>query len=305
MSVAGAFQGDPVEKVWPRAFWLPWAAAAALSVAYVPFFQALANAASRQPYAGHVVFVPIVAAVVLAAELPRWRGVSRRGHAAGAALAALALTLLGLGYRTGSLPLQAVSLAAAAAAFLLWSRGTRGVRTAGFVVPFLLLAIPPPGELLAAVGPPVQYFVATFSTVVLESLHIPVEQQGIFLHLPGQTLEVAEECNGLRFLLILVVLVSGFARLVLRTIPAQLLVIVAAIPVAVLANAIRVAATAVGAYAIGPHVATGPVHYYVGKGMWLLAILFMIGTTWVLRTRMERCVSGDAGCGDACAASPS
>jgi exosortase/archaeosortase family protein len=68
-----------------------------------------------------------------------------------------------------------------------------------------------------------------------------------------------------------------------------------AVPVAVLANAIRVAVTAVGGYAIGPHVATGPIHYYVGKSFWALAILVMIAIAWVLRSRIHGTpVRGDA-----------
>jgi hypothetical protein len=65
----------------------------------------------------------------------------------------------------------------------------------------------------------------------------------------------------------------------------------------------RVAVTGIGAYAIGPHVATGPLHYYIGKGFWALAILGMIAIAWGLRARTSnhfadrrigsgRCVAG-------------
>jgi exosortase len=208
----------------------------------------------------------------------------------GVAVIALALALVGLGYRIGSLPVQALSFVLAIAGLLLCVHGMHGVRTGGFVLVFLLLAVPPPREALSAVGAGVQQFVATFSVAALNVLGIPVEQQGVLLRLPGLTLEVAEECNGLRFTLILLVFVSVFARVVLTTIPAQLTLMALAIPVAVLANAFRVATTAIGAYAIGPHVASGPIHYYVGKTFWVLAVLVMIGLSLLLRSRIARTV---------------
>jgi exosortase/archaeosortase family protein len=54
--------------------------------------------------------------------------------------------------------------------------------------------------------------------------------------------------------------------------------------VAVLANVGRVAFTGVGAQLFGP-VVTGPLHYYIGKGFWLLALLSMIWLAAALRAR--------------------
>jgi exosortase/archaeosortase family protein len=84
----------------------------------------------------------------------------------------------------------------------------------------------------------------------------------------------------------LFVFVSAFARFVLPTASTQLLLIFLSIPVAMLANAVRVAATGVGAYALGPHVATGPLHYYIGKGFWMCAIATMIALACLLRSRV-------------------
>jgi exosortase len=258
------------------------AAATALS-AYVPFFKSLASVSARHPYAGHVVFVPIFAATLLWLERQRFRRLAEPGHASGAAVMVLALGLLAFGYASASLPLQALSLVIAVAGVALSVYGPGGLRATGFVLVFLLLTIPPPREAVAALAPGVQRVVAAFSAVVLESLHIPVAHEGIFVRLPGLTLEVAEECAGLRFSLILLVFVTAFARAVLPTRWSQLVLMSTAIPAAMLANAIRVAATSVGAYLIGPHVATGPLHYYIGKGFWALAVLAMIGLTVLLR----------------------
>jgi exosortase len=265
--------------------WLPWVAAAALIVVYVPFFETLAMVSAQHPYAGHVIFVPIFAAGLLWLERRQFRDSSDQGHASGMAVTALAVAVAGLGYATADLTLQALSLVVATAGMALWFHGVRGIRQAGFVLAFLLLMVPPPRDVVSAVAPAIQHVVAAFSAQILEGLRIPVAHQGIFLRLPQLTLEVAEECAGLRFSLILFVFVSAFARAVVPTFAGQMILIALSFPVAMLANATRVAVTSVGAYVIGAHVATGPLHYYIGKTFWLLALVAMIGLTGLLRAR--------------------
>jgi exosortase len=282
--------------------WLYWAAAVAVVLAYLPFFKGLLYISAKNPYAGHVIFVPIFAVVLLWVERHRLRGLTGQGNASGVGLTALALAMLGIGYITASVPLQALSFVVAIAGFGLWFYGVRGVRRARFVLAFLLLMVPPPPDVVAALGPGIQHAVAVFSGVVLSSLQIPVEQQGIFLRLPGLTLEVAEECNGLRFLPILFVFVSAFARIVLPALRSQLSLMALSIPVAMLANTARVTATGVGAYAIGPEVVFGPLHYYIGKSFWALALLAMIGIALLLRSRTHGVVAASRPRPGACVA---
>ena len=167
----------------------------------------------------------------------------------------------------------------------MWRYGGEGLRIGRFTLVFLLFMIPLPTEIVGSWAPALQRFIAAFSAVFLEALTVPVEQQGIFLLLPGMTLEVAEECSGLRFLLILFVLVSAFARLVLATRRSQMLLVVLAVPVAVFANVSRVAVTSASAYAIGPEAITGPLHYYIGKSFWGIAMIGMIALALVLRAQ--------------------
>ena len=276
-----------------RHAWLPAAMAlTGVVVVYLPFFKSLVSVSTSHPYAGHVTLVPVFAAVLLWLERHRFQGLSAHAHAGGAGLTALALALVAIGYRTANVPLQALSFVAAAAGVALWLYGARGLRAAGFVLAFLLLMVPPPREAIAALAPGIQEVVAAFSAEILRSLKIPVVHQGVFLQLPALTLEVAEECAGLRFSLILFVFVSAFARAVVPTRMGQVTLVSLAIPVAMLANAVRVAATSVGVYAIGPAVATGPLHYYIGKGFWALALFAMIGVAGVLRAQTTGVIAG-------------
>lgn len=264
-----------------RAYWAP---ACLVLVAYVPFVVTLVQVSASDFYARHVVFVPVFAAGIVWTERHRLRGLPGDGGFGGPVLAAVALSLLGLGYATASVFLQTLSFVGAVAALALWFYGFGGVRRSAFVLAFLLLMTPPPREAITAIAPNIQHAVAMFAAVVAGALQVPVVQEGILLRLPGLTLEVAEACAGLRFSLVLFVFVAAFARVVLPSRSAQVTLILTSIPVVMMANAIRVAAITVGAYVVGPHVATGPLHDYIGKTFWILATLAMIAFALRLRS---------------------
>ena len=268
-----------------RTLWLSGAAALGLLVAYVPFFRSIAHAAGTDHHAGHVVYVPLFAIVLLVADRERVVRSIGRGEAGGATLTTLAAAFLGAAYAWSSVPLQAVSLVVAIAGLVWWTCGRRTVRTVSVTLAFLLLMLPPPRELVAAVAPAMQHFVAAFAAGALRALDIPVEREGIRLLLPGMTLEVVEECAGLRFALIVVVFASAFARLVLPTIGGQLTLVALAVPVAILTNATRVTALSAGAHVIGEDVISGPLHFQIGRGCWALGLLVIVAIAWALRSR--------------------
>ena len=265
------------------------AVAAAIGlVAYAPFGATIVQTSATDFYARHIVLVPVLAAFLLWIDRHRFRELTGDGGIGGPVVVAAALGLLAFGYATGSILSQALSLVGTLAGFIWWLHGPRGLRRSAFVLVFLLLSVPPPVSAVAAIAPGIQHVVAAFAAAVGEVLQIPVEQDGVFLRLPAITLQVAEACAGLRFALVLLVLVAAFARLVLPSGSAQALLIMLSIPVVMAANAMRVAAIAVGAHALGPHVATGPLHDYIGKVFWMAALLTMIGLAIRLRSRETR-----------------
>jgi exosortase/archaeosortase family protein len=92
-------------------------------------------------------------------------------------------------------------------------------------------------------------------------------------------LDVAEVCNGLRFLMGFLVLAIAFAQVSQRTLPRKLLLAASAIPIAILANAVRVATVAIAVHHLGPAAASGIIHHGIGKAVWALTLvpLFVLG----------------------------
>jgi exosortase len=267
-----------------RSRWLYLAIVIAVALAYVPFFRSIALSAGTDHHAGHVVYVPVFVLVLLVADRQRLRRSISHGEVSGAVLTMLAGATLALGYQRASVPLQGVSLVAAAAGLVWWRFGRRTVRALAFTLGFLLLIVPPPRHVVAALTPVMQQFVAVFAANVLFFVRIPIERDGVSLLLPGTTLDVVEECAGLRFVLIVFVFASAFGRLVLPTRSSRLALVAVAVPVAIVTNATRVAALSAGAHLIGPHVVTGPMHFQIGRVFWALGLLVVASIGCKLRS---------------------
>src|SRR2546422_142025 len=101
---------------------------------------------------------------------------------------------------------------------------------------------------------------------------VPHYQYGIAMELRRVTLEVAEGCNGLRFLMALVTLAAALAQVTQSTLTRKAAMVAFAVPLAILEKAGRVAAVCLAAYYIGPQAAAGMPHHTIGKGVWALAL---------------------------------
>jgi exosortase len=146
---------------------------------------------------------------------------------------------------------------------------------------FLLLMIPIPAIIFNQVAFPLQLFASQFGELSLAALSIPILREGNLIHLANTTLEVAEACSGIRSLISLLTLgiVYGYymeSRNWLRT-----LLALATVPIAILANGIRITGTGITAHHYGAEAAEGFLHGFSGWLVFVLAfaMLFMLHRT--------------------------
>ncbi len=249
----------------------------ALAALYASMFLNMARAWMEDTYAGHGVFVPLFSAVIAWIERERIRAALGRGKRVGLAIVALALCLLAVGYRLEALVVQGLSFSLAIAGVVICLAGRDALRASVFPVFFLTLMAPLPQSVVAAVTLDVQIFAASFAAWALRMFDMPVYQTATLIELPQMTLRVVEACNGLRFLLALVVLTSAFSRVILTGLSSRLALVAVAVPWAVVANAMRIAAIAFAVQLWGPEAASGTIHNWIGKGVWGLTILPLLG----------------------------
>jgi exosortase len=227
----------------PQVAWLAAAlAAGVLGLVFWPLAPDLLHVWRENAYAGHGPFVPVYAAFLLWLDRERLAAAPRRMEPAGALVLLLGLGMFALGRSAESLTLQVPAFAVAVAGALLGCFGSQVLRVAAFPVAFLALMMPLPQPIVEAVTLPVQHFGAACASFAMSLLGVPHHRDGIILELPNVTLAVVEGCNGLRFLMALLTLTAAFAHATQRRWQHELALTLAAIPVALLANAIRVTA---------------------------------------------------------------
>jgi exosortase len=151
-------------------------------------------------------------------------------------------------------------------------------------LPFTLLAlsVPLPSVVLGSLALPLQFKATQMGAAMLEWRQVPLRLSGNVLQLPNRTLFVTEACSGLRSLTALLslgVLISGIW---LRTPPLRFLLILLAIPIAVLLNGVRVFLTGFLVYFVDPRLGDGFMHMTEGWVMFVIAFGMLGGIAWLL-----------------------
>jgi exosortase len=137
--------------------------------------------------------------------------------------------------------------------------------------------------MVAQASVPLQFVASAAAERLLNSAAVPVLRDGNVLVLPNATLQVAEACSGIRSLATLVALSILLARATTASAWARVLIVLAAIPAAVVVNALRVAVTAAGTYWYGAGAYQGLAHEAVGVLMFFVAFAIVVTCGRVLR----------------------
>jgi len=285
--IAGA-RAEPVRlsRVLPIAF-------AALGFA-VLFWRPLAMLGRdwlTDPDAGHGLLVAPLA-VWLA-----WRGgVDERGQAQprlGLALLVAAIVLRYVAGLAGEWFTMRLSALLAGAGLVIYWRGLGQLRRWWLPGVLLLLSIPLPEMVIGTLALPLQLQASRLGAALLHWRSVPVVLAGNVIHMPGRSLFVTEACSGLRSLTALITLGVLIGGLWLKRPLLRATIVLAAIPVAVALNGLRVFLTGFLVYFVDPALGTGFMHLSEGWVVFVVAFAILGGIAAGL-TRLERLVAGRA-----------
>jgi exosortase len=165
---------------------------------------------------------------------------------------------------------------------LLYVMGWARLKVLAFPVAFLLLMIPIPAIIFNQIAFPLQLLASQAGEQTLRAVEIPVLREGNVLVLANTTLEVAEACSGIRSLVSLLTLGIMFGYFTDQRLWVRLLIAGSTVPVAIVANAARVAGTGIAAHHYGPEAAQGFFHDFSGWAVFLVAFLLMLGIQRVI-----------------------
>jgi exosortase len=230
----------------------------------------------NEPDYSHGFLIPLLAGYLVWERGPRLRRLAvAPAAAAGLSVLALGVALFLLADLAAELFVMRASLLVVLAGLALHLGGREHLRVLAFPLLYLALMIPPPAIVFNALTFPLQLFAAGAATSTLQLLDVPVLREGNVITLAHAKLEVAEACSGVRSLLALVALATTYAYFTRPGLWARAILVASAVPIAIAANAGRVAATGVLAHVFGEEVAQGFFHGFSGWLVFLAAFVLL------------------------------
>jgi exosortase len=237
---------------------------------------------------GHGFFVPLFSGYVLWRERERWTKTEIKPANFGFVVMIGAIGLLLLGSLGAELFISRFSLLVLLGGMILFLAGWRMLRAVCFPLSYLIWMIPLPVIIYNQITFPLQLIASRLATSWLELVQVPVLRDGNILVMSNYSLEVVEACSGIRSLMTLMALAVAYGYLVspqrwVRYVLAALMV-----PIAIITNAIRIMGAGIMAHRFGPAAAEGFLHEFSGWAIFLVALLLMFGSYWILRHISER-----------------
>ncbi len=169
-----------------------------------------------------------------------------------------------------------VSLLVVVAGAILFLSGPRMLRALAFPLAYLLFMIPLPYIVFDRITLPLQLLASSLATSALDAIGIPALREGNVITLAAAQLGVTEACSGIRSLISLGAIGMIYAYLAFPGWWRQAILVASTIPIAIAANAARVALTGLLADRFGIQAAMGFYHTFSGLLVFALAVTLLV-----------------------------
>ena len=161
------------------------------------------------------------------------------------------------------------------AGILLLVRGTSAIRVAWFPLLYFIFMVPLPGILVDAITGSLKGRIADIVENVLYMFGYPIARSGVILSIGQYQLQVADACAGLHSMFSLSALGTLFMYLMGPKRKLHLGIMLAAIlPIAFIANVVRVGVLVLVTYYLGDEAGQGFLHGAAGMVLMLVALVF-------------------------------
>lgn len=192
---------------------------------------------------------------------------------------------------TTTLELEGFALYCAMVAVFYGTCGERVVRTMWFPTIYFAFLFPPPDSLVATITQPLKLGISRAAVALLGSFGMAIARKGVIIQVDQYDILVAAACAGLNSIISLSAI--GLFYIYMRhnaNWRYALLLMLAIVPVALLANFIRVLLLILITYFFGDAYAQGFLHGFAGMVMFVVALLGIFGIDMLaspLRIRLE------------------
>lgn len=172
--------------------------------------------------------------------------------------------------------LESATIPLAVVALTLALGGAHVLRVLLPAIAFLVFLLPLPPSVNTLLARPLQNVATAGSVTLLQLLGLPAMAEGNVIVVGDVPLEVARACNGLSMLLSFVTLITATVLLIHRPVAEKVVLLLSAVPIAIVSNIVRITLTALAYRWLGPEIGERYAHDYAGWAMMPLAL----GLVW-------------------------
>ena len=161
--------------------------------------------------------------------------------------------------------------------------GRDWMRAAAFPLVYLIFMVPMPDAMADALETASKYASAEVANFLFDLSGTPFLRAGLIFQLPNITIEVAQECSGIRSSFVLFMTSILAANLFLKTPWRRFALVVFVIPLAILRNGFRILVIGLLCVNIGPQMIHSLIHRRGGPLFFTLALVPFLLVLWLLR----------------------
>jgi len=255
----------------------------ALGAAYATIVPGMISDWYNDENYSHGFLVPVISAYFLSQNWSELKKTPLRPSNIGLLVIVGSLLLLMLGFIGTEYFTMRASLVFLLAGIVLYWFGWGVLRLSALPIAFLIFMVPLPYIVYDSIAFPLKLLVTQASVAVLKMLSVPVVSEGNIIMFPQTVLEVADACSGLRSLMSLVTLAVAVAFMMHKSVLNRTILILSAVPVAILTNMFRVIVTGFLASHYGAAAAEGFFHEFAGMAVFILAMVILFTESALLK----------------------
>jgi exosortase C (VPDSG-CTERM-specific) len=259
---------------------------------------ALANYAAHSALHSHILLIPFVSAYLLyirrdqlpkryVADLPL--GIVFLAGGLGVLLLTYWLNFAGRALADNYyLVLLTLSFLCCLAAGGFFFFGRDWMRAAAFPLAYLIFMVPMPDAMADALETASKYASAEVANLFFHLGGTPFLRAGLIFQLPNITIEVAQECSGIRSSWVLFITSVLAANLFLKSSWRRLMLVALVIPLAILRNGFRIFVIGLLCVNAGPQMINSAIHRRGGPVFFVLSLIPFLLLLWWLHKREIR-----------------
>ena len=267
--------------------------AACLCIVALIFVRTLSNLvafASHYEYGSHIPLISFLSAYLIFVRRKTIFSGIQRSFIAGGVLLFLGITSFWMSHghlvsldQNDVLAWATASIVLICIAGFVICYGSGTSRRALFPLLFLFLMVPIPTFVVEKAIFLLREGSTSITMDIFQIFNVPALRNGFAISVPGVTIEIAQECSGIRSTLALLITCLLASYLFLRSKMRRIIFLSLIVPMAVVKNGIRIATLTLLSIYVDPGFLYGRLHHDGGILFFLLALLLLAPILWLLQ----------------------